>query len=45
MNKNDKTEPKAKADAGAKLRANRLRKLKPHQQGVQGLEQFCSKSN
>jgi len=41
MNKNDKTKTKEKADAGAKLRANRLRNLKPHEDGVQGLEQFC----
>ena len=41
MNTNDKTKPKEKADSGAKLRKNRLMKIEPHKDGVQGLEQFC----
>ena len=41
MNKNDKTKAKEKADTGAKLRANRLKNLKPHENGLQGLDQFC----
>ena len=41
MNTNDTTNPATKADAGAKIGRNRLKKLKPHEHGVQGLEQYC----
>ena len=41
MNTNDTTNTPTKADAGAKLRANRLKNLKPHEHGIQGLEQYC----